>query len=171
MVYAVGLLVILIGRVIWLGVKNGGSRGSEISGGSDQSRVERIVCPRGLSYSVCPNPEAVHGRIMIHNNTSRGYTVEVEHHGINQMETYHIQPGDGWTFTGVLQGKRMIIARATVGNRTFESHCVVIGGTMHTMNITSDGFQLAKSSDHYGHQEDEQSESDVIRLPKRKNIN
>lgn len=108
---------------------------------------QQIVCPKGLSFAECNNSSALHGQIMMHNMTKKGYDVTVyTHNGIS--ENYHLMPGDGWTFTGILQGQRMIIAKQTSGDETYESHCTVIGNTQHMMNITHYGITNVGKKSH-----------------------
>lgn len=100
-----------------------------------------IVCPKGLPFSVCNNSSALHGQIMIHNKTNHSYNVKVYTHGMEAPDEQHIMPGSGWTFTGVLQGQRMIIAKPMVGEQVIEAHCFVTGGMQHTMEITNSGIK------------------------------
>ncbi|MBW7995158.1 MAG: hypothetical protein FVQ81_01035 [Candidatus Glassbacteria bacterium] len=152
------LLLALIGAVIWFAITN---QPIVIVEGETKPP---IVCPRGLPYSVCPNSEAMHGQIMVHNMTKKSFEVQVQHHkGMDYMENMHIQPGDGWSFTGILQGKRILIAKATVGSQIFESNCMVIGGTMHMMNINPSGIRMVDSMDNSGH-----TMNDLIKIPKWK---
>lgn len=156
------LLLSLIGAVIWLAIRDQPPALPPVAVSPAVSPT--IVCPRGLPYSVCPNSEATHGQIMVHNMTEKSFEVQVQHHkSIDYMENIHIQPGDGWTFTGILQGKRIIIAKVTVGSQIFESNCIVIGGTMHIMNITPSGIRMVESMGHTGH-----TMNDLIKIPKWK---
>jgi hypothetical protein len=108
------------------------------------------ICVKGLSYAACPNPPAMHGQIMVHNMSDKTYDVKLSHHE-NANEAKQIAPGDGWTFVGVLQGKKLLIATPTTGGKTYESSCTVIGNTQHMMNITSDDFYMVDPKSHAGH--------------------
>jgi hypothetical protein len=112
--------------------------------------VPQAVCVKGLSYAACPNPPAMHGQIMVHNMSTRTYDVKLTHHE-NEYETKQIAPGDGWTFVGVLQGKKLIVATPSTSGNTYESSCTVIGNTQHMMNITSDDFYMVDPKMHAGH--------------------
>jgi hypothetical protein len=105
-------------------------------------QTKQIICPKGLSYSDCANPEALHGQIMVHNMTDMTFDVKLSHHE-NVYEIKQIAPGDGWTFVGALQGKRFLTAIPSTGGNTLESSCTVIGNTQHQMNITSSGLNMA----------------------------
>lgn len=114
-----------------------------------QQRQPQIVCPRGLSFAECNNSSALHGRIMMHNMTDNSYEVTMyTHDGSMSNEVYHLMPGSGWTFTGILQGQRMIIARPTLDGESYESHCMVVGGTQHIMNITHFGIVQVETKSH-----------------------
>ncbi len=114
-----------------------------------QQMQPQIVCPRGLSFADCNNPSALHGQIMMHNMTDNSYEVTMyTHDGGMSNEIYHLMPGSGWTFTGILQGQRMIIAKQTIGGQTYESHCMVVGGKQHIMNITHFGIKQVEKQSH-----------------------
>lgn len=100
-----------------------------------------VVCPKGLPFSVCNNSTALHGQIMIHNKTNKSYNVSVYTHGMENPDTQHIMPGNGWTFTGVLQGDRMITAKPITGGETIESHIMVQGGMQHVAEINYYGIK------------------------------
>ena len=85
---------------------------------------------------------------MIHNMTDKSYDVKVYNHGSDGIETKQILPGRGWTFTGVLQGQRMIVATPTSGGDIEESYCMVVGGMQHIMNITHYGMTQVEKKSH-----------------------
>lgn len=114
-----------------------------------QTQQPQIVCPRGLSFTECNNSSALHGQIMMHNMTNKSYEVTVyTHDGSISNEVYHLMPGSGWTFTGILQGQRMIIAKPTLDGEPYESHCMVVGGMQHIMNITHFGIVQVETESH-----------------------
>lgn len=108
---------------------------------TEKKPEQQIVCSKGLDFSVCNNSSALHGQIMIHNKTDHSYNVKVYHHGMENPEVQHIMPGSGWTFAGVLQGQRMIIATPMAGGEPEEVHCMVTGGMQHTIDITYYGIK------------------------------
>lgn len=103
--------------------------------------AQPVVCPKGLPFSKCNNSSALHGQIMIHNKTDKSYNVKMYTHGMENPDEQHIMPGAGWTFTGVLQGQRMIIVTPMTGGEPVETHCMVTGGMQHTMEITYYGIK------------------------------
>lgn len=105
------------------------------------TQASNVVCSKGLPFSVCNNSSALHGQIMLHNLTDSSYNVKVYHHGMEDPEVHHVMPNSGWTFTGVLQGQRMIIASPMAGGKTFESHIMVVGAMQHRVNITNSGLK------------------------------
>ncbi len=126
-----------------------GCNGKEEQSKNEISQKEQpIVCPKGLAYSVCNNSSALHGQIMVHNMTDKSYDVTVYHHGSDGIETKQILPGKGWTFTGVLQGQRMIVAKPTTGGDIEESYCMVVGAMQHIMNITHYGMTQVEKKSH-----------------------
>lgn len=163
--YTKMLFIGLVGLIITS--CNGGQKPADTSVNNPPKVLEnKIVCPKNLSYSECPNPPALHGQIMIHNMTDKSYDVNVEHHG-NLYETKRIAPGDGWTFIGVIQGKRLLSAKPTLGGITFESNCTVIGNTMHMMNIMPDGFKMVESGEHSENSHGDMKDKEVIKIPIR----
>lgn len=107
----------------------------------------QAVCPKGLPLSICNNSSALHGQIMIHNKTDKSYNVKVYTHGMESPDVQHIMPGSGWSFTGVLQGQRMVIATPMAGGESLEEHCMVTGGMQHTMDITHYGLKQVDGHD------------------------
>lgn len=104
---------------------------------------------------------------MIHNMTDVTFDVKVGHHE-NIYETKQIAPGDGWTFVGVLQGKKLLIATPSIGGETFQSSCTVIGNTQHMMNIMQNGFVMVDFEEHTVPPREGTKETEIIRLPTRK---
>jgi hypothetical protein len=108
------------------------------------------VCTKNLSYNECANPPAMHGQLMVHNMTNKSFEVKIEHHD-NMYETKRIAPGDGWTFNGVIQGKRLISAKASLDGEYFEANCTIGGNMQDNMNIMNYGFKMQERRVHTGH--------------------
>jgi len=141
--YYTTILIVFVGLVV------GSCTGSGSQSESTQTTAQekQSICPKNLSYAECPNSPAMHGQIMVHNMTDKSYEVKVEHHE-NVFETKRLAPGDGWTFVGAIQGKRLLIAKATSGSNSSEGTCMVMGNGQHKMNLTPMGFVMVESKDH-----------------------
>ncbi len=159
-VIVTGLLVIFISSCNYTGKK--------ANNDVQNQPTSQAICSKGLSYADCPNPPALHGRIMVHNKTNETFDVKIGHHG-NIYQTEQIAPGDGWTFVGVIQGKRLLIATPSVGGgKPFQSSCTVIGNTMHMMNIMPNGFVMVDHEEHTVPEQEGTKETEIIQLPIRK---
>jgi len=154
--------VLLIG-IVSLFLSHCTSSDSQVESTQTTTQVKQAICPKSLSYAECPNSPAMHGQVMVHNMTDKSYEVKVEHHE-NVFETKRIAPGDGWTFVGVIQGKRLLIAEATMTGNAYEGNCMVMGNGQHTMNITSSGFVMAISKE----SKEGKKDRNKIKIPIRK---
>ncbi len=102
-----------------------------------EEREERD--PKPNDCVLCGEPSSMHGQIMIHNNTDVHFTMTVQTHDTSEWESRDVHPGDGWTFTNILQGKRLITATRQQPKTTYvEGHCTVLGNTMHMMDLVAD---------------------------------